>query len=208
MQSRHRSILSLSGFVFLLVLVTCRHAEERAPSADPASGSHAGGVPTTADRTAAPAPPDAAAPASAPPAPTHPAPAPSAPTTIGAAIDEVTYEVTGGFAGFQLELRIRKGGEALVYDAGKLARRGQLNAREWVELVELIDAARLPELVGEHGRDDGSVSDSMRQVVSVRSAGETVTVATDGGPGSELPAGFTALTRRLMELALTLPAST
>jgi hypothetical protein len=47
----------------------------------------------------------------------------------------------------------------------------------------------------------------MREVVSVRSRGETVRVATAGGPEGPLSDSFVDLTRRLMELALTLPGS-
>jgi hypothetical protein len=132
--------------------------------------------------------------------------APAAPAGE-APIDEVIYELTGGFAGFQLELRIQNGGEAMVYDAGQLARRGELTSAEWQELVGLIEAAALPQLASEYGRVDRSMADAMRQVVSVRSRGGTVSVATAGGPDDGPPESYVALARRLMELALTLPAS-
>jgi hypothetical protein len=126
----------------------------------------------------------------------------------GATIDEVIYELSGGFAGFRLELRIRNGGEASVHDAGELTRRGRLTGEEWAELVDLIEAAALSALDSEYGRTDGSVADAMSQRVSVRSGEGTVSVGTAGGSIDEPPAGLVALSKRLMELTLTLPAST
>ncbi len=119
--------------------------------------------------------------------------------------DQIVYELRGGFAGFDLELRIETDGTAVVRDAGRVTRRGHLTMDEVKALNVLVHAARLPELKPEYG-SAGAVVDGMSEVVTVRGDAGTFVVRINSDPADEPPAGLEALTRRLRELALTLPA--
>ncbi len=121
-----------------------------------------------------------------------------------AAIPEITYELTGGIAGFQLRLHIDREGMAKVYDRGNPVRGGQLSAQDWQDVQRLVDAAELPALARTYGRD-GAVVDAMREVVTVESGDKFVQVAAVTDPSEQPPQGFVELTRRLMELTNTLP---
>lgn len=121
------------------------------------------------------------------------------------AIETITYELSGGFAGFQLRVEIDRAGMAVLNDRGRVAREGQLAAGEWEELIRLVEEADLAGLKASYGRS-GDVADAMNEVVTMRSGGGTVRVAVVTDPADEPPERFRALTRRLMEFAHTLPS--
>jgi hypothetical protein len=121
-------------------------------------------------------------------------------------IDEIVYELTGGIAGFQLKLTIDRSGAAVVYDAGRVARRGRLTLPEWAEIEQLVVSAKLDQMPGQYGRA-GAVADAMDEVVTVRWDGQVLRRATVTDPANEPPEGFRALNARLRELALTLPVT-
>jgi hypothetical protein len=132
---------------------------------------------------------------------------------------EIVYELYGGFAGFNLVLSVRRAAgeaesegaklpaeEAVVEEKGRVVRAGNLGSVGWADLDRLLAAADLPRLRSQYGRE-GAVSDAMAEAVTVRRAGQKpVKVATVSDPQDEPPAEFRALTERLRELALTLPA--
>jgi len=130
---------------------------------------------------------------------------------------EIVYELRGGFAGFNLVLSVRRAAEeaagakpplaeAVVEDRGRIVRAGNLSSSQSSDLERLLAAADLPRLRSQYGQE-GAVSDAMEEVVTVSWAGqEPVRVAFVSDPRDEPPAELKALTERLRELALTLPA--
>lgn len=123
----------------------------------------------------------------------------NAPDTV---IEEIRYRLTGGIAGFDLELRLAGGGGLTVIEAGRPARSGQLAVAEWREVVGLATAARMAELKPQYGAP-GSVVDALNEVVTVTGGGRTITVAVAGDPRDEPPPSFGELANRLREIALT-----
>jgi hypothetical protein len=119
--------------------------------------------------------------------------------------DEVVYELEGGIAGFQIELRIDRGGAAVVRDAGRGERRGQLGADDRADLARLVAAADLDHLAPAYGRP-GAVVDGMAEVVAVRRGDRSVRVSAVTDPANEPPAALRDLFTRLRGIALTLPA--
>ena len=117
-------------------------------------------------------------------------------------IEEIRYRLTGGIAGFDLELRLAGGGGLTVIEAGRPARSGQLAAAEWRDVVGLATAARMAELKPQYGAP-GSVVDALNEVVTVTGGGRTITVAVAGDPRDEPPPSFGELANRLREIALT-----
>jgi len=117
-------------------------------------------------------------------------------------IEEIRYRLTGGIAGFDLELRLAGGGEFTVLEAGHPARRGQLAAAERREVAQLAAAARMEELKPRYGIA-GSVVDALDEVVTVTGGGRTISVAVAGDPRDEPPPSFRDLANRLREIALT-----
>lgn len=119
-------------------------------------------------------------------------------------IEEIRYRLTGGFAGFDLDLRLAGRGEFAVVEAGRPARRGQLAAAEWRELAQLAAAMQKAELKPQYGIP-GSVVDALNEVVTVTGGGKTISVAVADDPRDEPPPSFRDLATRLREIALTRP---
>jgi hypothetical protein len=120
-------------------------------------------------------------------------------------IEEISYRLTGGIAGFDLTLELAAGGSAVVSEAGRPVRRGQLSTPEWQEVRGLVGAARVAELKPRYGQA-GAVVDALHEVVTVSSGTRTIAVVVDSDPRDEPPEGFRALALRLREIALTWPA--
>jgi hypothetical protein len=128
---------------------------------------------------------------------------PRVPEAEATAIDEIRYRLEGGFAGFDLELRLAGGGSLVVVEAGRSVRTGQLAAAEWQEVARLAGAARLAELKPRYG-SPGVAVDALYEVVTVKSGSRTIAVEV-AGVGDEPPERFRDLANRLREIALTTP---
>jgi len=140
-----------------------------------------------------------------------PDPHPPSPKAVASTEVVIVYELTGGFAGFDLTLTVRQEpgtapeGAAVVMEKGREVRVGSLSPGDWAGLEQLLAAADLGQIRPSYGKE-GAVSDAMQEVVTVRRAGAEVRVSAISDPGDEPPAEFRVLTVRLRELALTLPS--
>ncbi len=117
-------------------------------------------------------------------------------------IEEIRYRLTGGIAGFDIELRLAGGGEFTVDEAGRPARRGRLTADEWRQVEQLAVAMQAAELRPQYGIP-GAVVDALAEVVTVTSGGRTTAVAAAGDPRDEPPPSVRELADRMREIALT-----
>ena len=116
-------------------------------------------------------------------------------------IEEIRYRLTGGIAGFDLDLRVASGGELSTVVAGHPVGTGQLTAAEWRELAQLAAAMQKAELESQYGIP-GSVVDALNEVVTVTGGGRTISVAVTDDPRDEPPPSFRDLATRLREIAL------
>lgn len=93
----------------------------------------------------------------------------------------LTYQMTGGFAGFNTTLAVQESGEYTLTERGEQPRSGKLEDAKLNEIKQQLDAVRgLADLKEEY--DEGNIADDIYRTVIFDQNGtlKTVTVAEQG----------------------------